>query len=228
MTSDNLSGDTQVAPDGTQTAERAAAAPRQTPRSRERRAMLIKGAHRVFERDGFMDARITDIAREVGMAHGSFYTYFDSKEAIFREVATEIQTEMFDGAPSVERSDLTPYQRIEAANRRYLESYSRHARIMAIIENVATFNDEVLLIRQQRAQRSISRTEHAIRRWQEDGAADPEVDAHLAAVALTSMVSRFAYLWFGVNSGPEYQFDVDNAVDGLTRLWANAIGVRKE
>lgn len=199
-------------------------APRQTERSRQRRAMLVQGAHRVFERDGFIDARITDIAKEVGLAHGSFYTYFDSKEAVFREVALEMQEEMFDGAPS-EEGDLTTYQRIERANRRYLESYRRHSRIMAIIEQVSTFNDEIHEIRESRAKRTISRTERAIVRLQAEGVADSRVDPHLAAVALTSMISRFAYLWFGANSGPEYQFDLDEAVAGLTRLWANAIGV---
>lgn len=201
------------------------AAPRQTERSRQRQAMLVQGAHRVFERDGFINARITDIAKEVGLAHGSFYTYFDSKEAIFREVAVEIQQEMFDGVPSDDGA-LTAYQRIERANRRYLESYRRHSRIMAIIEQVSTFNDEIYQVREARAERTISRTERAIVRLQADGIADDRVDPHLSAVALTSMISRFAYLWFGVSRGPEYQFDLDEAVAGLSRLWANAIGVK--
>src|ERR1051325_11482475 len=114
---------TPVSADGTRT---------QSKRSLERRAKLVEGAHRVFERDGFIDARITDIAKEVGLAHGSFYTYFSSKEEIFRVVAEEIQAEMFDRRRSAS-ADVTPYQRIEAANRRYLESYQRHSRIMAII-----------------------------------------------------------------------------------------------
>jgi AcrR family transcriptional regulator len=208
---------TPVSADGTRT---------QSKRSLERRAKLVEGAHRVFERDGFIDARITDIAKEVGLAHGSFYTYFSSKEEIFRVVAEEIQAEMFDRQRSAS-ADRTPYQRIEAANRRYLESYQRHSRIMAIIEQVSTFNAEIRSIRESRAQETTSRTERSIRRLQAEGAADPELDPHLSAVALTSMLSRFAYLWMGADTGPDYQFDIDAAVDGLTRLWANAIGLKQ-
>jgi AcrR family transcriptional regulator len=208
---------TSVSADGVRT---------QSKRSLERRAKLVEGAHRVFERDGFIDARITDIAKEVGMAHGSFYTYFSSKEEIFRVVAEEIQAEMFDRHRSGS-GDLTPYQRIEAANRRYLESYRRHSRIMAIIEQVSTFNAEIRSIRESRAQETTGRTERSIRRLQAEGLADPELDPHLSAVALTSMLSRFAYLWMGADTGPDYKFDVDAAVDGLSRLWANAIGLKR-
>lgn len=199
----------------------------QSERSLQRRATLIESARRVFERDGFIDARITDIAKEAGLAHGSFYTYFDSKEAVFREVAEQIQHEMFDRNPEQSPDDLSAYERIRLANRRYLEAYARHGRIMAIIEQVSTFNEEIQSIRDSRARQSISRTERSITRLQAHGDADSRVDPHLAAVALTAMVSRFAFLWYGTQTGTRYIFDLDEGVEGLTLLWANAIGVRE-
>ena len=36
----------------------------------------------VFERDGYLEARLTDITAEAHCSTGSFYTYFDSKEAL--------------------------------------------------------------------------------------------------------------------------------------------------
>ena len=57
------------------------------------RAKLIDAARRVFERDGYLEARVADIAAAAGVAHGSFYTYFDSKEDVFREMATGLMAE---------------------------------------------------------------------------------------------------------------------------------------
>ena len=57
------------------------------PRSRkgvETRARLLTAAKEVFERDGFLDARISDIVERAGLSHGSFYHYFESKEEVFR------------------------------------------------------------------------------------------------------------------------------------------------
>ncbi len=64
------------------------------PRSRkgiETRARLVDAAKEVFEHDGFLDARISDIAEQAGLSHGSFYHYFESKEEVFREVAAEVE-----------------------------------------------------------------------------------------------------------------------------------------
>ena len=54
------------------------------------RARLLDGAKQVFEENGFLEARISDIAERAGLSHGSFYHYFESKEEIFREVAATV------------------------------------------------------------------------------------------------------------------------------------------
>jgi AcrR family transcriptional regulator len=44
---------------------------------------MLAAAARVFGRTGLKQARMTDIAREMGVAHGSLYNYVESKEALF-------------------------------------------------------------------------------------------------------------------------------------------------
>jgi AcrR family transcriptional regulator len=57
------------------------------------RAALVRAARAVFERDGFLEARIVDICAEAGIATGSFYTYFKTKEDAFAAVMAEVQEE---------------------------------------------------------------------------------------------------------------------------------------
>ena len=64
----------------------------------------------------------------------------------------------------------------------------------------------------------------SIRELQERGIADPELDPTAAAAALSGMVSRMAYQTFVVGGEP---IDIDMMVDTATRLWVNAIGVRR-
>jgi AcrR family transcriptional regulator len=204
-----------------------------TRRGRETRAKLIQAARAIFEADGFPDARITDIAKEAGVAYGSFYTYFPTKEAIFREVARAMQHEMIserDGAPddTTDPSDdggssRSPrlYDRVERANRLYLESYARNARLMAVLEQVALFNEELFAIRLEMRRAFVDRSTAAIDRWQRAGLVDPELDPRYAASALGSMVDRFAYVWFVLDG----DFEIDAAVANLTRLWIQALGM---
>jgi AcrR family transcriptional regulator len=44
---------------------------------------LLQAAARVFARQGLKGSRMADIAREMGVAHGSLYNYVESKEALF-------------------------------------------------------------------------------------------------------------------------------------------------
>lgn len=47
-----------------------------------RRAQILDAAARVFARKGFAGATISDVARAAGLAEGSIYNYFRSKEAL--------------------------------------------------------------------------------------------------------------------------------------------------
>jgi AcrR family transcriptional regulator len=53
----------------------------------------VRAARAVLERDGFLETRIVDICAEAGIATGSFYTYFKTKEDAFAAVMAEVQEE---------------------------------------------------------------------------------------------------------------------------------------
>jgi AcrR family transcriptional regulator len=52
----------------------------------ERPGQIIEAAFRVFGEQGLQRARLEDVAREAGVSKGTIYLYFESKEALFREV----------------------------------------------------------------------------------------------------------------------------------------------
>src|SRR5215475_9132819 len=131
-------------------------------RTRER---LVEAAKEIFEKDGFLEARISDIAARAGQSHGSFYYYFNSKEEIFREVAAAVDDRLF--APMDEvimaHSTLAPMQRVREAMRRHFERYREEARIIALIEQVSGYDPEVNTLRLTRFQRHTERAAERIR-----------------------------------------------------------------
>lgn len=199
-----------------------------TPRGMRTRKLLLDAARKVFERDGFVAARITDIADLAGVAHGTFYTYFDSKEKIFMELIERVREEMLAGSaeasiPDVEQGGA-PWQSVARANRRYLTAYQDNAQLMVMWEQAATINNDFRDMLAESRSKFAQRSERAIRAYQAAGEADAGIDAAFASVALGAMVSRFAYIWF---AGHE-SYDFDNAVRQLTILWCNAIGMELE
>ncbi len=201
------------------------------PRSRKgakTRARLLAAAKETFEEDGFLDARISDIAERAGLSHGSFYHYFDSKEEIFREVAEAVDEQLSAPLGSVvldPTSDATPRERIQAAIRLHMESYRREARIIGVIELVSRYDEQVKAARSDRHRHYGERVEESIRQLQRHGLVDPDLDPVIAAAALGSMTRRFPEMWF-VEGAVTCSFD--KGVDQLTRVFVNALGLREQ
>jgi AcrR family transcriptional regulator len=60
--------------------------PRSEERAAQRRQELIEAAYAVFSRKGYNATGVADIAAELGIGHGTFYRYFDSKRDILDHV----------------------------------------------------------------------------------------------------------------------------------------------
>lgn len=195
-----------------------------SPRGRATRATLVAAARRIFERDGFLDARIVDIAAEAGVATGTFYTYFDGKEAAFAAVMDEVTEEMLHPVLAEHRIEGDLVATIEQTHRAYLDSYRHNARLMALMEQVATIDDD---FREQRRRRGVEfsrRNAKLIARLQKEGLADPELDPYLASSALSAMVSRMAYTTYVLGEGVR----LERLVATLTRLWVSALRLQPE
>lgn len=195
-----------------------------SPRGRATRATLVAAARSVFERDGFLDARIVDIAAEAGVATGTFYTYFDGKEAAFAAVMDEVTEEMLHPVLAEHRIEGDPVATIEQTHRAYLDAYRHNARLMALMEQVATIDDD---FREQRRRRGVEftrRNAKLIAGLQKQGLADPELDPYLASSALSAMVSRMAYTTYVLGEGVR----LERLVATLTRLWVSALQLQSK
>jgi len=186
------------------------------PRSakgRRTRARLLSAGKTVFERDGFQQARISDIAAEADISHGAFYHYFVSKDDLFREIAEEVEVRLvsMDDIAQGRDGEAGPIDRIRAANRSYLMAYRTEARIMRVIEEVSRYDADVRNVRTKRDDYLAARLEAAISHLQTAGVADERVDTRYAATALGGMVARFAETMF-----------ISGAHSTSTRPWSNS------
>lgn len=199
------------------------AGPRTLSKKGERtRETLLDAARREFERSGFLDARVADIVVEAGVSHGTFYTYFDSKGDVFREVAERVVDEMYQ-ALDASVSDAKAPDLIRAANQVFVEVYERHASIFALIEQVATFDDYFREMRLEIRRKLVRRVERAVASMVEMGEAELDrLDRHALAGALAGMVDNFAYMWFVL----EEPTDREAALETLDELWARALLVK--
>jgi len=62
----------------------------------EKRKKILDAATKVFARVGFSNTRIQDVAQEAGIAHGTVYLYFKSKDDLFISIFQESLGELID------------------------------------------------------------------------------------------------------------------------------------
>jgi len=52
----------------------------------DKREAIMRAATKVFARSGYFNSKVADVAREAGVADGTVYLYFKSKEEILRSI----------------------------------------------------------------------------------------------------------------------------------------------
>lgn len=99
-------------------------APRTARGERTLRKILDAAAEEFGER-GFSESSIVAITQRAGVALGTFYTYFDSKEAVFQALVRDMSTQVRDHVAPAFRDATDAID----GERRALESFLRFAKL---------------------------------------------------------------------------------------------------
>jgi AcrR family transcriptional regulator len=193
-----------------------------TGRGAQTKQALLAAARRVFERKGFVESRVSDIVREAKVSHGTFYTYFDTKEAIFKAVSLAVvETMLADMTADLSVAGPSPdfHDRVRDSVRRYVRAYRPHATIIGLMEQVGTFSPEMRQLRLDVRAAFVRRTERGIARMQAAGHADPDLDVEYTAESLGAMLEHITYLWFSLN----HPFDEQRIIDTLSGIWERTL-----
>ena len=104
----------------------------------ERKQQLLDAAARLFADRGYAETRIVDICREAGVAKGLFYWYFDTKEAVFRDLADDLRLRLRRAqaaAMDPQADALVRIRQGSEASVRFMTDHARSFSLMAV-ENV--------------------------------------------------------------------------------------------
>lgn len=108
------------------------------------RGAILEAAETVFGERGFAGARMVEVAERAGVAAGTLYNYYDSKESLFRALIEHRAEEFMGGLEAIvksaprerQRSAADPLEqllRLTEATFAYVES---HAAVFMLFEQV--------------------------------------------------------------------------------------------
>lgn len=190
-----------------------------TPKGRRTRRRLVEAGRTVLERRGYAEATIAEITEEAGLALGSFYRYFDNKEALFLHLLEVLVEELYESV-SGSWGGLDVQEDLRESSRRYLRAYRDNRKLIAALLAMAGTVPECAARWWDLRSRTYDRMEAYLR---VSPVAD-RIDTRLAATALGGMVEQFAYHWFveAERNGKRVP-SVERAAETVSVLWYRAI-----
>ena len=101
----------------------------------DKHQQIIEAAVRIFARNGYYNSRVSDIAKEAGIASGTIYLYFKTKDEIlvtlFREKMAEFVATVRK-AIAAEPDAVAKLRRLIALHFKLLEDHSEMAEVVQV------------------------------------------------------------------------------------------------
>jgi TetR/AcrR family fatty acid metabolism transcriptional regulator len=180
----------------------------------DKRERILNSAMKVFASKGFYGAKVSDIAEAAGVADGTIYLYFKSKDdlliSLFEEQMARVQVELTramdgaDRAPEKLRRFVHAYMELVADN--------RHAAEVITIElrQSAKFMKEY---KNPRFAEFLKALAGIVDEGQRQGDLRPDIPPPLAARALFGALDELALMWV---TGRGDRFDIRKVADWMS------------
>jgi AcrR family transcriptional regulator len=191
----------------------------------ETRARVLDAAKDTFQEKGYLASSVADIVKRAGVAHGTFYTYFKSREDVLREIAEEVE-ERLDAAGEIVRdrnSAIPAEQRLRQGLREFLEAYRRDAQIMKLVEETVRYDEHLGAARKERLRKHIDNLGASIASLQRHGRADPDLDPILTSAIFGAITGRFPEMWL---VDRVVDCSLDDAAEALTVFFTKVLDLK--
>lgn len=192
-----------------------------TPKGRRTEAAFLEAARQVFAEQGYLNAKISDIAHAAGKSPGSFYNYYENKEELLEALLEQFSTEVLESSLKAGSDD--PLEGIRAAVRAYWTTYRRYlAEMVGVFQMSMTHEDYAQRWQENRAV-GIRVVRAGIRNAQRSGYS-VDVPPGLLASAIVSVLESFCWVWMVAGGDTDVDApDDEAAIETLSLLWYRAV-----
>ena len=107
---------------------------RNAPSAGDKREMILKAATKVFARSGYFQSQVADVARVAGVAAGTVYLYFKSKDDLLVSIFERSMKEVLGEARAAIDGVDDPAARLRQIARLHLERLGRDKDLAVVFQ----------------------------------------------------------------------------------------------
>jgi AcrR family transcriptional regulator len=162
----------------------------------DKRQRILEAAVRVFARQGFHHCRVSDVAREAGVAYGLVYHYFSSKAEMLDTLFLERWDVLLELIGEVDASEREPRDKLAVIAGFIVDSYRHDPDLMkVIIVEVTRAANSFGQTHLEKIREAYAGIRGIVERGQEDGAFTTAVPAEYAAMAFYGAIEQVLTGW---------------------------------
>jgi AcrR family transcriptional regulator len=194
---------------------------RVSARGLKTRAALLNSARALFSDAGYQATSVASIAAAAGTSLGTFYQYFSDRAVILTALVAQEVADLLADNSRVWHVEQGP-----AGLRPFLLSYVtatvQNASFWRVWEEVTHTEGGLADVRRDLVRLLNASVAKQIRRGQQLGLVNPNLDSVLTAAALTSMVDRYIYVTY-VFAPPAQLPSHEHSAEVLAQIWSQSV-----
>lgn len=191
------------------------------PKARRTRATILSAAAELFAAQGYQRTTVADVAAAAGVSLGTVYQYFLDRRDLVAALVQVATTRMLDRADTAWHAE----EGVDGLHRvlhNFVSSYAEVGAMARVWEEVTHVDDDLAELRRELGRVFTGQVEREIRRAAARGAVRDDVDAAIAARALSGMVDRYCYVTYAFDPSDDPP-SAEESAEVLTKLWQSAI-----
>jgi TetR/AcrR family transcriptional regulator, fatty acid metabolism regulator protein len=193
---------------------------------RDKRERILAAAERIFARHGFFAAKVSDVAKEAGVADGTIYLYFKNKDDLLISLFERRMQQVNETLKTAVSKFKSPREQLRSFVKAYLQ----------LVHDEPTAA-EVLTIELRQSSKFMKEYENPefadflrllggiIAAAQDKGEIDSSIPAHVAARMIFGMLDELALAWVlakqplpAASGARPKKFDIVRAADWVITL----------
>ena len=156
----------------------------------ERKQQLFDAAATLFAEQGYASTRVVDIVDAAGVAKGLFYWYFENKEALFSELASDIRHKLRRTQRAAMDRNAPALTRVAQGTIASVRFMAEHASFFSLLEVEARSVADAL---RRGTEQHLGDVRTLVLAGQADGTITKDDDAELLALAVVGAVGQFSH-----------------------------------
>lgn len=182
---------------------------------------ILDAAIKVFARKGFYHAKVSEIAREAGVADGTIYLYFQNKDDILISLFEDGMKTVIDSVKSQVDLETDPLSKIKAYARAHLALIENNREMAEVIQ--VELRQSTKFMKEYHNEKFLEYIDiisDIVREGQKQGVIRPEVEPGIVKRALFGALDEMSRFWV-LSSKKKYA--IDKAAEQISEFFIRGI-----